>query len=482
MIKIIISSFISIALLINSCVILYWRDTAYDPAGADLLCYLLILPIAVTAAVLAPYLIYRYLKYRKENQAEKEIQAAAFEKQQAQQLIDSSKAPAMQSSEFSVHIYAAAAWHSFGENEAIIEQYKQFKSPELDASLLNAYGLPVLSLRIQDLDDLLQDAEDDETMHMPMREQRISHLINHQIERHAAVLADVAEHLKDSAMFYDSEIAYQYKMHPAWMGNIDADGEFEEEPADHAAKPLHRLNLLCIHLLLPEEMIHSWNHALSEQMEQTLAEQFSIVPAQIYIEQHFISQHSAYAEWLKILERISQQEHAFSLVISADSEIDQALLDEKFWQSEQYIAAEYVSSWCIANVQTEMKALLPCKTLKMTLNEASIQDYLQDHQLNHHVQFQQDKPCVLILDDASNVCAAKKLQQKFMDSAIEPYHFLYGQAYVGHTQKLSSIFSFMLGTFFPEDVHSLVYSAEQENIYALFQGWQEEAASQVLQK
>ena len=76
MIKIIITAFITIFALLSACIIFYWRDTAYQPTGWDLLNYLLILPVLVTAVAVMPYLILKAIKYFKEKKTIEEQQRA----------------------------------------------------------------------------------------------------------------------------------------------------------------------------------------------------------------------------------------------------------------------------------------------------------------------------------------------------------------------------------------------------------------------
>ena len=478
MIKIIITAFAGLALVINTCVIYYWRDTAFDPANSDLISYLVILPMLITALVLSPYFIFKAIQRYKAKKEEKLQQAADFEHRPAENISGEQKEKSTQSRQFALNIYSSAARHSFGENESILEQYKQFKSPELDADLLNAYGLPVLSLRIQDLDDAVE-AEDDDSIQLSRRERRISQLIMHQLEQHADTLSAATEHLKNSDMFYDSEMAYQYRMHPAWTGEHRAEDDLEEDTGG-MAEPISRLNKLCIHILLPESMIHHWNDESCARMQHLLAEQFSILPAQIEIKQHFVSHQTSYVEWLTLLEQIAQQEYVFNLIISADSEIDQDWLDEKYWQSEQYIAAEYASSWCIAGLNTEISGLMPQKTLKIMLDEASIESFLLRNQLQSHQQYQQDEPFMLILDDALNIKTSKQLQRKFANSLIEPHHFLYTHSSLGNTQQLAKIFSFMLGMHLAEELISMVFSIELYHAYSFFEAYQEEKTDKEL--
>ena len=229
MIKKIAGLFTALAVLVSACVILYWRDTAYNPSGMDLIRYFLLLPLVITAILLSPYFMHKGLQQRKQQQEERQRKAAETAAQREAAAQESLKPKPAECTQFELNIYSAAAWHSFGENEAILEKSRQFKSPELDPDLCNAYGLPVLSFRIQALDELAQLDEDDdaEAARNTMREKRIQQLLQQQIEQHAETLWHVSSHLQRSALYYDSDLARQYRMHPAWTDPDYAGGEPE---------------------------------------------------------------------------------------------------------------------------------------------------------------------------------------------------------------------------------------------------------------
>lgn len=71
----------------------------------------------------------------------------------------------------------------------------------------------MLSYRIHALDHVITNQDDDEVVDHP-RHLRIQALIEHQLEQHAETLWQISQHLKQSALFYDSELAYEYRMHP----------------------------------------------------------------------------------------------------------------------------------------------------------------------------------------------------------------------------------------------------------------------------
>ena len=410
-----------------------------------------------------------------QQQEERQRKAAETAAQREAEAQESLKPKPAECTQFELNIYSAAAWHSFGENEEILEQSRQFKSPELDHGLCNAYGLPVLSFRIQALDELAQLDEDDdaEAARNTMREKRIQQLLRHQIEQHAETLWHVSSHLQRSALYYDSELARQYRMHPAWTDPDYAEGEPEHSVPEQVAK----LNLLNIHILLPENLVHHWAESAREQMLRMLAAEYSILPEQIKIEHHFICQDDAYSAWLKLLEQIAQQEHECSLIINADSEIDQEWLDEQLWQTEQYIASEFAASWCAAGSKTSICGLAPRKTLKITLNEPQAAQFLQQNQLNELAQLEQDQPFILMLDDAADVRTAKKLQRNFAETAVEMHHFLYTRKIFGDTQRVAKIFAFMLGMHLPEELTGMVYSTDMDSAYAYFKAYPDEKYS-----
>ncbi|WP_111885472.1 hypothetical protein [Acinetobacter sp. CFCC 11171] len=470
MLKLIIGTFSTLFVLCTAFVIFYWRDTGYDPTAFDLVTYFLLLPLALCAIILSPYLLYKGIQHQKEKKLEAEKRAEEQAEQQQLEAIEQAKPKPIDVQQFRLNVYSSAAWHSFGENEQIIQDIQQFKSPELDDKLFNAYGLPVLSFRIKDLDELTNEEADDEYSAITMREKRIQSLIQQQLEQHVESLFLIAEHLKQSALFYDSELAYQYRMHPGW---VDPDYTQDEHP-EHLAnneQQVSRLNRLNVHILLADNLIHQWNDDYAQIIQQYLSDGFSIIPEQIHIEPHFIGTQVAYSEWLSILEMISKQKFEVSLILNADSEIDQEWIDEKMWLQEKYIAAEFASSWCLAASEVQVRGLTPNKVLQVVAHEPELKRNLELKALNNLDQYDQEQPFLLMLDDATDMKVVKKLQHKFNETAIETYHFLYTKQNLGNTQQLAKIFGFMLGMHLPEELTAMIYSTDQESTFAFIQAF-----------
>ena len=218
--------------------------------------------------------------------------------------------------------------HAWGENTTIIDGLKKFKSPELDPHLENSYGLAVLSYRIQMLDHILKLEENEQNEEDKVgRLARIKALIQQQLEQQNETLMQVAEHLKRSALFYDSELAYQYRMHPGWS-NTDTSGRDADEQCI-SIKPVPRLNRLNIHILLSDNVLHVWDEYSSREMLSNFMQSLGTISQQIHLQHHYIAQQSAYTDWLNLLDQISKQSQEFSLIMNVDSEIDQTFLDEK---------------------------------------------------------------------------------------------------------------------------------------------------------
>ena len=478
MIKLFLSTLIGLVILVSACVIYFWRDTAYDPSAIDLGLYFLALPLMITTVFFAPVFIIKAMKAQKEKKQQQAEQEALRYEQQQIDALERERPKELPSEQFELHIYSAHSWHSFGENTEIIDSIKAFKSPELDQKLMNSYGLPILSYRIQDLDDLIDSTLDEDDLPvMSMREKRIHSLIRQQFEQHAETLAMVSNHLKQSALFYDSELAYQYKMHPGWtQENFVDDHEEDKTPVQEVP----RLNRFTVHILLAENLIHQWNEQSKFELQEALSIQYAILPEQIQIEHHFFSSQTAYSEWTKLLKDAANTANEVNFLISVDSEIDQECLDERFWLNEQYIASEFVSSWCVANTSTVLLDLQPLTTLWLSVNENNFSNYLKNNQLNELAQFQQEHPFVLVLDDANDVKTTKTLQRVFEDTAIDFHHFLYTKQNLGHTQNLSKVFGFMLGMHLQEDMINMIYSTEQDSTYAFFKAYEFDQSETVI--
>ena len=468
MIKLLIGTFSSSFIFISMAIIYYWRDIQYDPSSIDLIAYFILLPAVFSLILLSPYLIYRasqYQKKRKETQ-----QQARLQQQKSDQLErekNNVKTDAIQW--LSLNVFSSFAVSALGENETILEQMKKFRSPELDTNLTNAYGLPVLSYRITALDNDLQQSQYNDDIDLDhARIQRIKALIQQQLEQQTEILGQLAEHLKKSALFYDVELAYQYRIHPAWVISDDQKGD-QYEHFEPKIEQVSRLNCLNIHVLLADNLLPIWDEPSSREVLLQFMQSLGILSQQIQIKHHFIAQQSSYQDWLKLLERIATQPHEVSLVINVDSEIDQAWLDEQMWLTEHYLAAEFASSWCIAAQNVQMNHIEVMKTLKVALNADDLSSFFHQMTPSHVEQTEQADPFILLLDDATDIKVIKKTTQVFAQTSVDTHHFLYPKQSFGDTQSLAKIFSFMLGVHLSEELTAMVYSADQASTYAFFQ-------------
>jgi len=459
--KLVLGIFSSIFLLCSIVIIYYWRDVQYEPSSLDLLSYFFILPVVFSIILLAPYFIYKaYQAYR------------SGKKQQHQTLLEQplNKVQIGKGQEvieiqwFNLNIFSSSACHAWGENETIIEGLKNFKSPELDDRLENNYGVAILSYRIQKLDYIVELQDDDSNEEdEAARLVRIKVLIQQQLEQQAETLMQVAEHLKHSALFYDHELAYQYRMHPEW-NNTDAPNNDGDQ--EILIEQVPRLNRLNVHILLSDNVLDVWDEYSSQEMLLDFMQSLGMISQQLHLQHHYLAQQNAYEEWIKLLDQISQQNEEFSLIINVDSEIDQTLLDEKMWFMDDYFPAEFASSWCVAAKDVKISNLEAIKVLKVAGNVDDLLTYLNQIMPNHADQTEQEQPFVLILDDATDIKNIKKNNQRFVPALIEPHHFLYTKPILGHTQQLAKIFGFMLGMHLPEEMTSMIYSTDQALTHA----------------
>lgn len=339
-----------------------------------------------------------------------------------------------------------------------------FKSPELDKTLVNHYGLPILSYRIRHLDELLAEVEEDDTLHS-MRLQRINLLIQQQMEQHAESLYHIATHLRKSAMFYDAETASEYRMHPGWINE-----QFDEEnETETLVEQVARLNKLNLHILLPATLIHNWPDQAQQALIEQLEQQYEIVQSQIHVEFHYVDHNNAYSLWINLLNDIQQQNEQVSLVIAVQSEIDQEWLEQQLWQSEQYLPGEYAASICLSAPQLNLEDLMEIKSIKTLKHVKNISEYLQQQCPNFAEQLQQEAAFVLLLDDPLQINTSKKIQQYLGTAGIELYHGLYCHTYLGSTVEMKALFGIFLCMQMNDDVITLAYTVQHPQAFLAYQ-------------
>ncbi|ENW08738.1 hypothetical protein [Acinetobacter beijerinckii] len=462
MIKKILATLISCFVLVGLIVIYYWRDIQYQPESTDLINYFLILPVVITFILLSPWLIYKgYQKYK-----EKKQQALAAE--QNNNTVEDEQAPVAQESKWlNVNLYSAAAYSALGENDAILTGIKEFASPQLDPHLLSFQGLPILSYRIEELDQQVSQDEEDESQFLSIRQQRIMALIQHQLEQHTELLVSISDHLKRSSLFYESQNLHQYRMHPAWIDPGFSDDE-AHEPIQ--VEQVYRLDKLNLHILLSEDVVHTWNDVNSNETIQSIFYDLGIIPKKFHIEYQYLSSASTEQHLVELFERIQNQPHEISLIITADSEIDQEIVDEKVWGLSAYTPAEFVGSSCVAHPDVQLLQQQPLKTLKLVSHQNNLDQIFKELEIHDLPQYQDEEPFVLVVEDGTDIKVVKKLDQFFAQSPVEQHHYLYCKPAAGNTQNVAKVFGLMLGAHLPDQQVAFVYG---QNLKAFIQTFSE---------
>ncbi|RZF55681.1 hypothetical protein EXE30_02415 [Acinetobacter halotolerans] len=452
MVKKIIAIFISCFILVGVIVIYFWRDTQFQPQSNDLIRYFVLLPLLITTALISPWLIYQaYQKYKDKKQ---QVVANA-----QNQNVDATEPTQVQKSTWlQLNIYASGAYSALGENDSTLEGIQMLAGPLLDNKLSGSHGLPVLSYRIEALDQLLsEDTTDEDMQFITTRQQRIMLLIQHQIQQHNELLNAISAHLQHSSLFYESQNLHEYRMHPAW---IDPTVSSDEETELKQIEPVYRLDKLNVHIILSEDVIHTWNDQSSHQSIQAIFYELGIIPQKFYIEYHFISRSSVDQYLIELFDRIQKQSHEIALIIAADSELDQDILDEKIWGKNAYTPAEFVSSWCVTSPVVEIEQLQPLKTLKLVSNQNNLKQIFDELDIHDLPQYEDEVPFVLVVEDGADIKVVKKLEQFFAQSPVEPHHYLYCQPMAGHTQNVAKVFGLMLGAQLPDPQVAFVYSQD----------------------
>ncbi len=110
-----------------------------------------------------------------------------------------------------------------------------------------------------------------------------------------------------------------------WWHTDYTQDEHPEHLANNAQQ-VSRLNRLNVHILLADNLIHQWNDDPAQIIQQYLSKMDFLLLPNKFISSHILSAlKSLYSEWLSILEMISKQKFEVSLILNADSEIDQSM-------------------------------------------------------------------------------------------------------------------------------------------------------------
>lgn len=258
-------------------------------------------------------------------------------------------------------------------------------------------------------------------------------------------------------------------MHPAW---IDPSAEYDpDEVAIPELKQVERLDRLNLHILLSEDLQRVWNETAHQNRLQEFFSNLGIIPQKIHLEYHFLGAETVVHDFLILLKQQQDQTQEISLIISADSEIDQEIIDERVWISDHYLPAEFSSSCCIASTKVNFEQLLPLKRLVLAINQNQVRHILEELNIDELPQYKNEEPFVVVLDDITQIKTLKRIEQYFEQSPIEPHHYLYCRASLGHTQNLEKIYGMMLGMLLPPEQVAVVFG---QDIQAIIQDIPEE--------
>ena len=459
----ILGIFVTIFVIVTAVVIFYWRDTNHDPSMGDLLLFFGLLPVALSLVIVMPFFIKKW--YQENQEKKRKAQLAAEEQKEVEEV---KEVPPEEIDWVELNVFSTRTLSALGEDESIWEELKNFKSPELDQKLLNGYGLPILSYRITDIDDMLEGEEDeDEFSPLNKRQQRIEALITHQLENNTETLWAIAEHLKQSALFYESQLAHEYRMHPAWIDpNADVN---DEDVSERSVQQVPKLSRLNVHVILAEDLLHVWDEESTKSLISNYFDQLGIIAQKFHVELHYWGKETSYKEWINLLQSVEKIESVASFVIVADSEVDQDTVDEKTWISENYLPSEFVGSCCIAKDSVIINGLEPQKTIKIALNENKLMNSLELSKNHELEQYQQEKPFVIQLDDITDIKVVKRLERNFADTPIEQHHYLYMKSTVGQTEHVAKVFGFMIAMQAPEELMSMVYCCDLPQTQSMIQ-------------
>ena len=475
MIKVILSTLISVFLLVCAVTIFYWRDSKFDPSSQDLLIFFGLIPLGISLVLLTPYFLVKAYKYRQAQKLEAEQQALEQQNRPAAP----EKVKALE--HVKLNVFSASLQSSFGQNQEVFTQIAEMSGANLDPSLVSAYGLPILSFRIDDLEDEADSDQDSDEMgsnDLNPLQRRMTKFIQRELENNTESLASIAEHLKQSAMFYDSQLAYEYRMHPAWINpNIDV---HEEDEVKVTPVEVYRLNRINVHIVLADTLLHTWDESQSETVIGQYLDELGIIAQQINIEYHYWGAGNEYHEWINLIKNIQNQPHEVSLMLVQDSEIDQDVYDDRAWSVEGYIPAEFMSSCILAAQQVQVENLVATKVIDLVLNETQISTRLDELKLVTLEQYQEEIKFVVIPDDISQAKIVNKISENFEQTPIQSYHHLYSKSSLGHTQNLTKIFSFMLGLHASDELHSFIYSVEFPSTHVIIKPVDEEELTEFI--
>lgn len=447
MLKIILSTVLSIFTATALLMVFYWRDLHFDPTAKDILIYFLWIPLGISCLVLMPYLAWKWYQHKK--QKEEIVQNEAQNAVEANEPL-----PKTEVEQIELNIYSASLLSQLGSNEELVAKIAKGVAPDLDKDLIGHDGERLLSYRIDET--YFEDVAEQHLDVLPLQV-RMMNLITAHFKENRNIFSSIAKQLKESALFYDTQLAYQYKMHPAWIGEDYDASEDIEEPIAEKVQKLDQLNLL---MLLPSTLQHSWNELATTEMCESYLDELGILSEQINIEYHYCSERSAYHKLVELCQSNTQDLSEISFILAVESEIDQDTLDGVMSVGADYIPSEFIGSCCISSASIVFENIPVLKQVFIQLEQKDLAQTLSTFHLTDLSQYEEDEPFVIIPDDMRTPKANKKVIKNFESTPIEIHHLIYTKFSLGSTEQLSKVFGFLAGLHIPHTLTGFFYSLD----------------------
>ncbi len=422
-----------------SIVIYYWRDTSYQPSLNDVIFCFLLLPFLIYICFLLPFITRKIIKMRMEKQKINNDKSKM--EVEVNEVLDKKDTKIIK-----LKIYQSDITTKKGKNEALILNAMLEPFCNLDQYLVNNKSLPIATYRMEDLQ--VEQGDD-----LNCKEHRIKALIKSQFELYSDHFQKIFQHIHKSHQFYSGNQNYIYKIHPKW---IDPENNIQDD--DETIEQVVQLDCLNIEIILSDQQNLTEFAQLNSELFQNELNLYDDFQDYITVHYHFWNNQESYAHWLKLLEEIALKTAQTTLVIIADSEIDQAIVNKLLFEQVSHTPTESVASLLIASDHLEVMELLPSHKLIIEKDQTTIQPFLEQLELTNLDQYTDEKPFVMLINETDSQKSKEILVNNFSNSPIKDYHYIYNHQKYGFTQNLSEIWGVILTMQIPDMNHVLAYN------------------------
>lgn len=326
----------------------YWRQTNVDISPALFILILVVLPSFIVASV---YGIARFHKWFKAQnfESQKSVELGHSADHSEDGLTECSTMPWLS-------VYAVTVQSQLGDHaDQIIADLQQFQTAQCDDELWNANGAKLLSRRIDlEINNPVQHLDDENAVNrsaLSTRALRIEALTQNIYDELDQIFTTIAEGMTEMPVWQEPNHTQQAILHPAWQGKEDTNFA-QDSIVEHSEvwpKQFKVLYLLPYHLTLQdqqylqqsasEQMLRfgfhtqqvQWIHRITHDADETLQ----------HIEQALTAQLPN--------TKPTSHESSILLVIGADSNLDQDLIDLLLPENPNLIPSESSFSFLVTH-------------------------------------------------------------------------------------------------------------------------------------